>query len=115
MVSGFSRKSNAPSLVALTAVSMVPWPEMMTTCGRSVERDLLNARQRFHAVHAGQPDVEQNRVVILAGQLFQALFAGFDRWQSVAFVFEHAAQRFADAGFVVHNQDARVFHARASA
>src|SRR5438105_11937635 len=33
--SGFSRKSKAPSLVARTAVSMVPWPEMMMTSGAS--------------------------------------------------------------------------------
>ena len=35
--SGFSRKSKAPSLVACTAVSMVPWPEIMTTTGRSAD------------------------------------------------------------------------------
>ncbi len=29
--SGFSTKSKAPNLVALTAVSMVPWPVMMIT------------------------------------------------------------------------------------
>jgi len=28
---GFSRKSNAPILVASTAVSMVPWPDIMIT------------------------------------------------------------------------------------
>jgi hypothetical protein len=28
---GFSRKSNAPTLVASTAVSMVPWPDIITT------------------------------------------------------------------------------------
>src|SRR6476619_8048517 len=33
--SGFSRKSNAPSLVARTAVSIVPCPEMITTSGGS--------------------------------------------------------------------------------
>ncbi len=33
--SGFSRKSNAPSLVAFTAASMEPWPEIITTTGRS--------------------------------------------------------------------------------
>ena len=33
--SGFSRKSNAPSLVAFTAASMQPWPEIITTTGRS--------------------------------------------------------------------------------
>ena len=33
--SGFSKKSNAPSLVARTAVSMVPCPEMMITSGGS--------------------------------------------------------------------------------
>src|SRR5438270_8411901 len=31
--SGFSRKSYAPSFVARTAVSMVPWPEIMMTSG----------------------------------------------------------------------------------
>src|SRR5205814_421492 len=30
---GFSRKSYAPNLVARTAVSMVPWPEIMMTSG----------------------------------------------------------------------------------
>ena len=43
MDSGFSRKSNAPSLVALTAASMLPCPEIMTTAGRSGERNLLDA------------------------------------------------------------------------
>src|SRR6202044_1481567 len=33
MESGFSRKSKAPSLVARTAVSMVPCPEIMMTSG----------------------------------------------------------------------------------
>ena len=33
--SGFSRKSNAPSLVARTAVSIVPCPEMIITSGGS--------------------------------------------------------------------------------
>jgi hypothetical protein len=28
---GFSRKSNAPMRVASTAVSIVPWPDIMTT------------------------------------------------------------------------------------
>ncbi len=31
--SGFSRKSNAPSLVARTAVSMLAWPEIISTMG----------------------------------------------------------------------------------
>jgi len=35
MESGFSRKSNAPSLVAFTAASMLPCPEIITTEGRS--------------------------------------------------------------------------------
>jgi hypothetical protein len=30
--SGFSTKSKAPILIALTADSMLPWPEMTTTC-----------------------------------------------------------------------------------
>ena len=35
MESGFSRKSKAPSLVALTAASIEPWPLITTTTGRS--------------------------------------------------------------------------------
>ena len=37
MESGFSRKSKAPSLVAFTAASMLPWPEIITTTGRSAK------------------------------------------------------------------------------
>jgi len=33
--SGFSMKSKAPSFVARTAASMLPWPEIMMTAGAS--------------------------------------------------------------------------------
>ena len=39
--SGFSRKSNAPSLVASTAVLTVPCPEMMTTGNSSSSPRIL--------------------------------------------------------------------------
>ena len=61
--SGFSRKSYAPSLVALTAVSMVPWPEMMTTSGRFSRSERMNVGEHVEAVAIGEPDVEENDVV----------------------------------------------------
>ena len=60
MESGFSRKSYAPSLVARTAVSMEPWPEIMTISGDFLR--LLELLKHFQAIHAGQPDVEQHDV-----------------------------------------------------
>ena len=60
MMSGFSTKSKAPSLVALTAVSTVPWPEIMTT-GRS-HVALPQPLERLEPSMPGQPDVEQDHV-----------------------------------------------------
>ena len=110
MESGFSRKSKAPSLVALTAASMLPWPEIITTTGRSANGHLLDARQHLHAVHAGQPDIEQHQLEAAAGQRVQAGFAALHGRGGVAFVFEHAAQRLADARLVVHHQNLRRLH-----
>ena len=111
MESGFSRKSKAPSLVALTAVSMLPWPEIMTTTGRSGRGHLLDPRQHFHAVLAGQPDVQENQLAGLFGQLFQAGLAALDGAGEITLVLQHAAQRLADARLVIDNQDSNLLHA----
>ena len=50
-------------MVALTAVSMVPWPEMMTTSGRFSAVERVDVGEDVEAVAIGQPDVEQNDVV----------------------------------------------------
>ena len=102
--SGFSRKSKAPSLVALTAVSTVPWPEMTTTGGRS-SRPWISA-QDVEAVHPGKPDVEQDQAEGPLGQDLQAVLAGGRGLDVVAFVLQDALERGADAGFVVDDQDA---------
>ena len=56
------------------------------------ERDFLDARQHLHAVHAGQPDIQQHQFEAAAGQRRQAGFAASDGFDGVAFVLEHAAQ-----------------------
>ena len=62
--------------MARTADSMVPWPEMMTTSGgvdSPISRMLL---QHIQAVAVGQPDVEQNNVVLhVANELERPLTA----------------------------------------
>ena len=94
--SGFSTKSKAPILIARTADSTLPWPEMITTC--DVDLPLAHARQRGEAVHAGQPDVEHDDVVGLAAEPLEAGLAAVDGVDLVALVAQHAAERAADAG-----------------
>ena len=79
------------------------------------EGNFLDARQRFQAIHAFEPNVQQHHFVVVAREFFQAFLAAFDGGAGIAFVFEHARQRLADAGFVVYDQNARGLHARASA
>ena len=98
MVSGFSRKSNAPSLVAFTAVSMVPWPEMMTTSGRSAKGISWMRASVSRPSMPGSQTSSSTSVVAVARQFLQARFAALDRVQAIAFVFQHAGERFADAG-----------------
>ncbi len=111
MESGFSRKSKAPSLVALTAASMLPWPEITTTSGRSANGMRLDALEDLHTVDAGQPDIEQHQLEAGAGKGVQAGFAAFRGIGAIAFVLEHAGQRAADFRLVVHHQDAPLLHA----
>ena len=59
--SGFSTKSKAPILMARTADSMLPWPEIITTGASTLP--LAQPRERRQAVHARQPDVEDDDVV----------------------------------------------------
>ena len=53
-------KSNAPFLVASTAVLIVPWPEMMTT--GSVSFIAAEPIEHLEAVHARHLDVEDDQV-----------------------------------------------------
>jgi hypothetical protein len=85
--SGFSMKSNAPSLD-----------------GR-VEAAIAQALERDEPVDARQPDVEQDEVVRAAAHLLQARLAALDDVDVVALVAQHAGQRRAHARLVVDNQD----------
>ena len=97
-------KSNAPSLVASTAVLIVPWPEITTTGSASFMR--AQPIQHVEAVHAGHLDVEEHEVGRLALGERQALLAGGGADEVVPFVFERHPQRVADGRFVVDDQDA---------
>ena len=66
---------------------------------------LAHPRERGEAVHAGQPDVEHDDVVGLAAETLEAGFAAVDGVHLVALVAQHAAERAANAGFVVNEQD----------
>ena len=104
MESGFSRKSKAPSLVARTAVSMVPWPEIMTTTGRS-EAGIF--WMRSSASRPSMPGSQMSsRTNFIEGtcERFEAGLAGLNGGDVEAFVLEHTAERLADAGLVVDDQ-----------
>ena len=108
LANGFSMKSNAPFLVASTAVLIVPWPETTTTGSASFMR--AQALEHFDAVHARHLDVEQDEVGRLALGQREPLLAGRGADELVAFVLERHPQRIADRGFVVDDQDAGFGH-----
>jgi len=65
----------------------------------------LDAAQGFEAVHAGEPDVQENDVEAAVGGAFQSAFGGFSGFGDVAFVGEDGREGFANAGFVVDDED----------
>ena len=52
--------------MAFTAVSMVPWPEIITTAASG--RQPLDLGEGLQAVHARHPDVEEDEVGRLVGE-----------------------------------------------
>ncbi len=67
---------------------------------------LLDLRQQLEAALAGQGEVEQHEIEVLAFEHAQALFAVAGHVDGVAFEREQHFERLADAGFVVDDQDA---------
>ena len=63
----------------------------------------------------GSQTSSRHSVVVLARQFFQALFAAFDGAAENSLRLRERPEGFANAGFVVYDQDARVLHARTSA
>ncbi len=76
MESGFSRKSSAPSLVALTAVSMLPWPEITTTAGRSGNGICWMRASTSSPSRPGSQISSSTSSKPPPGKVFQAFFAG---------------------------------------
>ena len=68
MVSGFSRKSRAPRRVALTAISMLAWPEMKTmgVC----TPDFFQFFEEFEAAFAGHHDVGKDEIEMFGAEEF---------------------------------------------
>ena len=67
--------------------------------------DLDQLLQGFEAVDAGQPDVEQHNIHRLAAKRVQALLAASREQRFVALILQHALQRAADLGLVIHDQN----------
>ena len=65
----------------------------------------LDAGECFEAIHAGEPDVEKDDIEATVGRAFEGAFGGFRGFCDVAFVGENGREGFADAGFVVNDQD----------
>ena len=97
-------KSNAPSLVASTAVLTVPWPEMMTTGSASLTWP--DPLQRLEAVHARHLDVEEHEIRRLALDERQPLRTARRLQHVVALVLEDHPHRPPDLRFVVDDQNA---------
>jgi hypothetical protein len=68
----------------------------------------LKLAKYFQSVHSGtKPNVEQHDVGGLAREMFDALFAGRDSVNLIAIFAERSGERFANAGFIVNDQDCR--------
>src|SRR5581483_6930852 len=65
----------------------------------------LDLLQRFEAVHAGKPDVEQDEIEGTFAQKLEASFAGGDGGSFVTFVLQDSGERLLNSDFVVHDED----------
>ena len=81
----------------------------MTSGGSS---SCANFLEDFEAVDAGEPDVEQDDVEGGFAEQIETVFAARAGGGFVAFVLEDAAEGFADAGFVVDDEDVAIFPQR---
>ena len=93
--------------MAVTAVSMLPWPEMITT-GRS-GCSFLMAGEHLEAVEAAalQPDVEDDQVRPPLLDRLQGLVGIAREPRAVPLVLENSRHQIANVGLVVDDQDVR--------
>src|SRR5260370_39710052 len=67
-------------------------------------REALNAAEGFHAVHSGEPDVEENDFDGAGGEALEGEFGGFHGFDGIALVAEGGGEGLANAGFVGHDE-----------
>src|SRR5215813_8430486 len=71
-------------------------------------RNGLHTAESFEAVHAGKPNVEEDDFEIAAGGAFQGFFGRLSAFDVIALIAKDRRERFADARFVVNDQDVRM-------
>ena len=101
--SGFSRKSKAPELSGAHRGLDVAVAGDHDDFGMIFA--LYQLLQRFQAVDARKPDIEQHDVGRFVPQEFQTLFAAAGEQGLIAFIRQHAFQRAADLRLVIHDQN----------
>ena len=65
----------------------------------------MDAAEGFEPIHAGKPNVEENDVESTVGRPFESPFRRFGGFSDVAFVGEDGREGFADASFVINDED----------
>jgi hypothetical protein len=106
-LNGFSMKSKAPRLMAETAVSMLPWPDIITTGQyRGAGLDLVQQRQTVELA-ALHPDIEEDQPRGAVGNRCQRAVAVVRGAGLVALVGKNARDNLANVVFVIDDQNIR--------
>ncbi len=111
MESGFSRKSNAPSLVALHGGLDVSVPRNHHHHGPLGQMEFPGCAPGSPCRRCPAARHPEIPVRGLPREVFQALFSARHRARLIAFVAQHPAQRLLDTRLVIDYQNARGFHA----
>src|SRR5208283_2162253 len=67
--------------------------------------NIADAAEGFHAINAGQPDVQKDDLEITGGDAIERFFGGAHGFHNVMFVAKDGSKGFADTRFIVHDQD----------
>ena len=103
-------KSKAPNFVERTAVSIVPWPEIMITMG-GLSRAWIFSSAWMPSMPGSQMS-SKNQIAIVMRKEVQASFAALHRVHKVPFVLQDTGERLANPGFVIDNKNGVVRHDR---
>jgi len=105
-LSGFSKKSDAPSFIAATASCTVAWP-LITMTGRSEWRRPHGAGKRIEPdIRAISSRISQGLSVARVVEQFQCTLRTFRFDDLVTFAVKDHAQGSTNVSFVVHDEHA---------